>query len=1043
MRKVLVLVTLLLTCGVSFAQKIVTGRVTDEKGNSLTNVTVLAKGTASGTTSLADGSYSLTVPANAKVLVFSSVGFNTEEVTIGSKILINVLLTASSTDLDEVVVVAYGTQKKTAFTGSASTVKAEVLENRPVTSFEKSLQGQATGITVQSVSGQPGANSTVRIRGVGSFNASSEPLYVLDGVPITAGDYTQAAQTANILSTLDSRDIESISVLKDATAAGLYGSRAANGVIMITTKKGKAGKSSINFSAYTGVSSIAVKRHEVMTGGQYFKYWWDHNYNARIAAGDAPNVAATTANTTTLRDFILNNDAQPTLGYPNLFSSTQPYGANGQLNNGVTQYYDTDWRNAVLNQGRTQDYSVAVSGGNEKTKFYLSGGYFNQKGIVIASDFNRYAAKLNLENNATNFLKIGVNTTLSYTNQNTPPGAGGAANPIRFAELTSGIYPLYQIDQQGQPIADPAGGNLYFFRTPIAQNYNPVGLAKKNIYNAKTIRGILSPYLDVSILKNLKFRTQGTVDLFDILETRYLNPASGDGNAVRGRTNKFRPRDITLTLTNTLNYNKTFNKHGVEVLIGQEAVKFRYENISASGTTFPFDGIVELASAATPTVAFSNITEKSISSLFTRVNYNFDDKYFLTGSLRRDGSSIFGDDAKYGIFWTAGGGWRIGREKFLENVKWIDELKLKASYGISGNDNIGRYQRLGLYAGGFNYGGVPGIVYNQLANDNLQWEENAVLDIGIEGDFAKRFHFEFTYFNRASNEVLFDMPLSRLTGFTTVITNLANLRNKGIEVMLEASVFKSAKFQWVSSINLTQTKNVIEKMTVDSLLNGNQLWKVGGDRYQWFLREWAGVDPADGAPMWYMDEVVGGAFTGKRITTKNWNAATRYKNGSALPKFFGGFNNTFSYNNFELSILTFFSVGGKIADDGFAQLMHGGTSPGYQLSTEAYKAWKKPGDITDVPRFRPRNPDLGNAASTRFLFDGSYLRLKNVSLGYKLPRSVTDRLHISNARFFVSGENLATWAKHKGMDPEVGIGGGANNEIPIIKTISAGFNIGL
>lgn len=1042
MRKLLGLtLSFLLLVSQLWAQtKEVSGKVTDSKdGTPLAGATISVNGKSVGVTT-ATGEFSVKVPSGTRKLGFSSIGFNDVEVAIGDGPVSVSMTAGESKSLSEVVVVAYGSQRKTAFTGSASTVKAEVLENRPVTSFEKALQGQATGITVQSASGQPGGNSTVRIRGVGSFSASNEPLYVLDGVAITSGDYTQSAQTANILSTLDPRDIESISVLKDATAAGLYGSRAANGVIIITTKKGRAGKSSITFSANNGFSSIAVDRHEVMNGSQYFKYWWDYNYNARIVAGDNPTTAAAAANTTTLRDLGLNNDAQPGLGLPNLFSSTQPYGANGQLNNGVTQYYDTDWRDAVLRQGKTQDYSIAVSGGNDKTKFYLSGGYFSQKGIVIASDFKRYSTKLNIENNATSFLKVGANTTLSYTEQNTPPGGGGAANPIRFAELASGVYPLYQITAQGQPIADPSGGGyLYFFRTPIAQNYNPVGLAKKNIYNAKTIRGILSPFVEVNVLKSLKLRTQGTVDLFDILETQYYNPVSGDGTAVNGRTYKFRPRDMTLTLTNTLNYSKSFNNHGIDVLLGQEAIKFRYENVYAHGTTFPFDGIVELASSATPITAYSNVTEKRLSSLFARLNYNFDNKYFLTGSLRRDGSSVFGEDSKYGVFWTAGGGWRISREKFLQNVSWIDELKLKASYGISGNDNIGRYQRLGLYAAGSNYSGVPGITYSQLANPNLQWEQNAVLDIGIEAEFAKRFRFELTYFKRSSNDVLFDKPLSRLTGFTSVLTNLADLRNTGVEALLEATIFNTKDFKWVSSFNVTVTKNVIEKMTVDSLLNGNQLWKVGGDRYQWFLREWAGVDPADGAPQWYMNEVA----TGKKIVTKNWNAATRYKNGSALPKFFGGFNNTFSYKGFDLSILTFFSVGGKIYDDALAQQMHGGTSPGFQLTTKAFNAWKKPGDITDVPRFAPRNTDLGASASTRFLFDGSYIRLKNVSLGYKVPRQLIDRLHIANARFYVSGENFATIAKHKGIDPEVSIGGTANNDIPIIKTISVGLSIGL
>lgn len=1033
MKKLLLLLTMLLLGGVFvFGQnRIISGKVTNESGIPLADVSILVKGQKIGTTSNVEGSFTLSIPSSAKILVFSSIGLLTEEVQIQNQSVVNVTLKQKDNSLDEIVMVAYGSQKKSAFTGSASIVKAEVLENRPVSSFEKALQGQATGVTVQSASGQPGAASTVRIRGVGSFSASNTPLYVLDGVAITTGDFTQAAQTADVLSTLDPRDIESITVLKDATAAGLYGSRAGNGVVVITTKKGKAGKSSINFSANNGFSSIAVDRHPLMNGRQYFKYWWDYYYNSRITAGDNPSLAAENANSLTISNLLANP-----------FNNPQPFSPTGELNSGVSQLYDTDWRDAVLNQGLTQDYSISVSGGSDKTKFYLSGGIFDQKGIVLASDFKRYSTKFNLENNATSFLKVGINTTLSYTEQNTPAGTGGAANPIRFSELVSNVYPLYQLDAEGSPIPDPSGGYLYNYNTIVVKDYNPVGLSKKNIYNAKTLRGIVSPYLELTFLKDFKLRSLGTADLIDILETQYYNPVHGDGAGVKGRTYKFRPRDLTLTLTNTLSYGHHFGRHNVDILAGQEAVKFRYENIYANGTTFPFDGIVELASAATPVTTYSSISEKRIYSLFSRINYDFDSRYYLTGSLRRDGSSIFGEDSRFGTFWTVGGGWRIGKEAFLRNADWIDELKLKGSYGISGNDNIGRYARLGLYSTGNNYSGLPGITYSQLENTNLHWEQNDVLDIGLEASFLNRYRAEVTYFSRWSKDILFAQPLSYLTGFSTITTNLATMKNSGIEAMVEATIVTNKSFNWVASVNITTTRNVIQKMNVDSLLNGNQRWKVGKDRYQWYVREWAGVDPETGKPSWYMDEVVGGNPTGKRITTNDWNSATRYESGSALPRYYGGINNNFSYKGFDLSILTFYTIGGKIYDADLAQQMHGGANPGSQLTTQAFGSWKKPGDITDVPRFVSKNTDLGNNTSTRFLFDGSYLRLKSVTIGYSFSRDLLSKIHLANARFYISGENMVTWAKHKGMDPEVSISGTADNEIPIVKTISMGLKIG-
>lgn len=1019
--------------GLAKAQnKTVTGKVTDGSNAPLAYVTVSIKGTTLGTLTKEDGTFSISVPPTATTLVFSAVGQQTKEVTIGSQSSINVSLSTGERTLDEVVI-AYGTQKRTAFTGSASTVKGDLLENRPVTSFEKALQGQATGITVQSVSGQPGGNSTVRIRGVGSFTASSTPLYVLDGVAITEGDLTQAQTTSNVLNTLDPKDIETITVLKDATAAGLYGSRAANGVVMITTKKGKAGKSTISFTANNGWSKIAVDRHDVMSGQEYYKFWFDHFYRGRIAAGVTPDNAAR----------IANDSVYISLGRQKFYNKRQPLGADGQLVDGAFALHNTDWRDAILNTGRTQEYSMNVAGGTDKTRFYLSGSYFDQKGIVLASSFKRYSAKLNLEHSATSFLKVGANTTFAYTDQNTPAGAGGAANPIRFAEQTANVFPLYQLttDSTGNRVPDPSGGYLYDYNNPISKDYNPVGLGKKNVYQAATVRGIVSGFAEATFLKDFRLKSLATADYIDILETQYYNPVHGDGAAVGGRTYKFRPRDIALTITNTLTYSHQFGKHGVDVLLGQEAVKQRYENIYTMGTKFPFDGIIELAAAATPVSSNSSITEKRISSLFSRANYNYDEKYFLTASLRRDGSSIFGEDKRYGTFWTVGGGWRIGREDFLSSASWVDELKLKASYGTAGNDNIGRYARLGLYSLTNSYDGAAGMSYSQLENTLLQWEQNDVLDIGVEFNFLSRFRAEFGYFTRWSKDVLFAKPLSYLTGFTSVNTNLATMKNYGVEGMIEATIFNNRNFIWTSSVNATVTKNRIQSMTIDSILNGNQRWKVGQDRYMWYTRKWAGVDPADGRPMWYADEVVNGAPTGKQITTKTYAQATRYDVGSALPKFFGGFNNTFSYKGIDLSILTYFNVGGKIYDANLALLEHSGV-PGTQLASAMKGIWTTPGQNADLPRFSYQNTDQADQHSTRFLFDGSYVRLKNVTLGYNLPKSIVSKARMTNARIYIAGENFATWAKHKGMDPEVAIDGTTANDVPNIKTFTVGVNIG-
>ncbi|WP_346315915.1 TonB-dependent receptor [Chitinophaga sp. YIM B06452] len=1037
MRKILCLFTclFLIAVGANAQVKVISGKITDATGAQLPFVTVSIKGTSSGTISKQDGTYSLQVPPQGKVLVFSTIGMKVKEVEIGDKTEINVTLETGVNELEEFVAVAYGSQRKTAFTGSASTITAEPLQARPVASFDKALQGLATGITVQSASGQPGGSSTIRIRGASNF-ASSQPLFVLDGVAIAEGDYTQASTTANILSTLDPKDIETITVLKDATAAGLYGSRAANGVVVITTKKGRAGRSNINFSANNGWSSIAVDRHAMMGGAEFYKYYWDYYNTQNLAAGQNAATAATNANNSTINILKINP-----------YNTAQPLGAGGALNNGAKLLYDTDWRDAVMNQGRTEDYAMNVSGGNEKTKFYFGGSYFNQKGIILASNFKRYSARVNLEHAVNSFIKAGVNTTLSYTDQNTPAGAGGAANPIRFSEIVSNVYPLYQLDANGNPVPAVSGdGYEYYYRTPLVMDYNPVGLAKNNIYRAKTVRGIFSPWVEVSFLKNFKFKTLGAVDYFDINETRFYNPEHGDGASVKGRTSRYRPRNLDLTLTNMLSYDRQFGAHTVGVMVGQEALNFTYENSFMHGTTFPFGGIYELEAAATPVQVSTTTTQKRMLSWFSRLNYSYADKYYVTGGVRRDGSSVFGSDKRYGVFWNVGGGWRVGREDFLAAQTWIDELKLKASYGTSGNDNsLGRYARLGLYKTGNNYNGLPGITYNQLENTELQWESNKVLDIGLEFAFLRRFRGEIGYFNRKSEDLLFDKPISYLTGFESISSNLASIRNTGFEAMVEATIFNTKDFNWTASVNYTKVNNKILSMNVDSLVDPNassKRLKIGKDRYQFYLREWAGVDPADGRPQWYQNEMVNGQLTGKKVITKDYNAATRYEMGSSLPKFFGGFNNTFRYKDFDLSIYTFFSVGGKIYDNSYSQLMVAGNTPGQQMSPDMHKAWKKAGDVTDIPRFSPSNTDLGNSVSSRFLYDGTYARVKNINLGYQVPKSLLGRVGVANLRAYVSAENLFTWAKHKGVDPEMAIGGSADNDVPNVKTFTVGLNLG-
>ncbi|SHG39009.1 SusC/RagA family TonB-linked outer membrane protein [Pedobacter caeni] len=1019
-------------------ERTVSGTVTGADGFPIPGATVRAKGTQSATQTSANGKYTLRVPASVNALEFISLGYISKTVVIGAESQINTVLTEDSKNLNEVIVIAYGTVKKENFTGSAATIGAKNFADRPTTSFEKALQGAAAGVQVTSVSGQPGATSAVRIRGVGSFTASSTPLYVVDGIAITNGDLSQVAQTSDVLSSLNPNDIASVTVLKDATAAAIYGSRAANGVVLITTKQGQSGNTKFTASVSGGYSSQAVKKHEVLDASEYYKVYFDNYYARRLAAGSAPDLAATEANKLT-RDKLTVNP----------FNTPDPFGANGVLNPGASLLYDTDWRDEVLQRGVTKDVNIGASGGTDKLKYYVSGGYFDQKGIVIGSDFKRYTGKFNITNDVNKYISFGVTNTLSRSDQNTPAGAGGGANPVRFADIASNIYSLYVRDAAGNPILDATGKPVYSYVNPVSPDFNPVGLSTLDEYNTKTTRIITSPYIQVKFLKDFTAKSSIGIDYINNRERQFYNPLHGNGVSVTGRGYRYTREDITVTYVNTLTYDKTLGLHSLNVLLGQEAYRTKLDNIYAQATGFAFPDAEELVAASIPNTATSSFTEKRLSSYFSRLTYDYDKKYFLSGSFRRDGSSVFGPDNKYGNFYSIGGAWRISKEDFFGNDSFVNELKLRASYGTSGNDRIDRYGAQGLYTLGRNYEGKSGMVYTQLENKNLKWEQNATTDIGLE--FAvlnNRISGEVSYYKRGSTGLLFDRPLSRLTGFNSLITNLASMDNSGVEILLNGSPIQKEDFSWNVSFNITSNKNKIKNMTQDEVTDVNDAtkrWKVGSSRYEWYLKEYAGLDPADGAAMWYMDELgADGKPNGNRVTTKNQGLATRYNNlGSALPKFTGGLSNTLRYKEFDMSIYTYFSLGNKIYDNLYATLMHNGMNPGQQMSRDVLNAWKNPGDQDGVPRFIPTaNSDNSNTQSSRFLFNGSYLRVKNITLGYSLNKKLINPLQLSSLRIYVMAENPFTFAAHKGLDPEVDMGGLSNNDIPNIKTFSVGLSVG-
>lgn len=1046
MKKILLsLFVFMLIAGTTVAQnRTITGTVTDQSdGRPLPGVSVRIKGAVGGSQTNSEGKYSLSIPQGATSLEFSYIGYTAQSKPISTGNVINAVLQANATELGEVIVIAYGTATKESFTGSVGVVKAADLKDRPVTSVDKALQGTVPGLVVKSSSGQPGSVSQIRLRGVGSINSSAEPLYVIDGVPITVGGdismlSASSNQSTNILSTLNSEDIESISVLKDAASAALYGSKAANGVLIITTKKGKAGKTKIQAGATFGYSDLAVKQHELLNASEYFGIYWDANYKKNIDAGQAPALATTNANKQTISILGANPYNTPT-----------PYSAQGTLSNGAALLYDTDWRDAVLRTGKNKDYNVSASGGSETTKFYISGGYFDQEGIALASSFKRYSAKLNVENKATDFLTLGMYSTLSYTDQQAPSGGTNGSSLLGFTNNVSNVYSLYARNADGSIKYDVKGEPVYAFDNKIFKDYNPVFLSKNDKFSTQTARVLTSAFAEISFLKDFKFKSIFTVDYVSNRELLFYNMEHGDGVAVGGRASRFSARNLGLNITNTLTYNKKIGEHTFDVLLGQEASKTNYDLINAAGTGFPFPGVYELRSSSKAATADSYQTDIARPGYFSRVNYAYNNKYFLSASVRRDASSVFGTQSKWGTFWSVGGAWRLKQESFLQDVTWLTELKLRANYGTGGNDRfistnneLSNYAALDLFELGFNYNGQGGTSYSQLGNPFLRWEKNANTDFALEFRLFNRLNGEVVYYKRASDGLLFAQPLSMVTGFKSLNTNLASMNNRGIEVNLNADAITSQDFSWNVGFNFAKNTNKITKLSQPTVISGSKRFKVGGDLYRYFIQEYAGVDPATGNAQWYKDQTDANGVTTK-VKTSVYTDATNYEQGSAFPKLTGGFNNRFTYKGFDLGFMVYFSLGGKILDNNYQALTRDGASPGSQLSRDALNAWKNVGDITNTPKFVISNTTNSAQRSTRYLFDATYARLKTVSLGYSLPKDLMSKTGIlQNARVYIMGENVLTWAKHKGVDPEFDFDGVAGNEIPNVKTFSFGLNIG-
>ncbi len=1066
MRKLSLLLMGLMLVGIqAMAQRTVSGTVTDDKGTPLAKVSVQVKGTNTGTVTKDDGTYLLVLPANASTLVFSSVDMATQEFRITSSNNYSVVLSSENKNMEEVVVIAYGTAKKEALTGSVGTVKAEQITKRPIGNITGAIEGNVPGVITSSANGQPGAGLAIRVRGFGSINATSEPLLVIDGVPYVGG-------TSNI----NPDDVESITVLKDAASTALYGSRAANGVVVITTKKGQKGRNAISVRALQGFVSRGLPEYDKVDAFQYYPLLWEAYRNSLVYPVSGAAISLDSANRVasglTTRTGIQNLLAYNPFNVP----GNSIVGTNGQINPAASLIYpdDLDWTKDLMRNGSRKDYTINFNGGADKFDYFMSAGYLKEEGYTIKTDFERYTARIKVNVQPKTWLKTGFNLSGNHSVSSTAADGGNTSfvNPFFFSRNVGPIFPVYAHNMtNGSYVLDANGNRIWdlgnFGTSPIGiangiPNRPSGGFAGRHALAETTLnipffkRTVVSArnYVDITFLKNFKFTNNVSVDFENQNNSTYENTLVGDG-APGGRSRKQALSSTGFIASQLLNYGNKFNLHKIDVLLGHESFNQHETDVNGFKQGQTLTGNTELGNFTTINSVGSSVDKYRIESFFSRVNYDFSNKYLLSASVRRDGNSRFASESRWGTFWSVGAGWNIHKEKFMEGFNWINALKLRSSYGVVGvADGIGFYAYQGLYVFA-NNANEPGIVQSttSVLNRELSWEENKQFDLGIDFSlFKNRVNGSLEYYHRVSKDLLFAVPLPLSSGLLSYTQNTATMFNKGIEAQVNADVIKTKNFTWNTTVNISTVNNEITKMpeTVPEFVTGTKKYKVGQSIFDYWLRSYYGVDPADGAALYKAENTV--LVTNRRIitnknggldtvTTNIANGKFEYQEG-AIPDFYGSISQSISFKQITLSALFSFQKGGKTYDGLYQSLMSTGNYGG-ALNPDVLKRWQKPGDVTNVPRMDAGRATDHNATSSRWLTDASFFNIRTVSLAYDLPQSLISRLKVTNAQFFLSADNVAFFSKRRGMNNQQAFSGVTSNAYPPARIVTLGLTLNL
>ena len=977
--------------------------------------------------------------SSAKTLVVSYVGMTTQEVTIHP--YVKVTMQSDAEVLEDVLVVAYGTAKKESFTGSAAVVNNKKITARPVANVTKALEGMVAGVQTTSGSGQPGSGASIVIRGFGSINASSSPLYVVDGVPYDGS-----------ISSINPNDIASMTILKDASAGALYGSRGANGVVMITTKKGEQGRTRVNLKANWGVSSRSLPRYETLDEAGYLETVYQSYKNDLIYNdGVAPSLAAVQAlqaMTSGATAIFGTNEMYNPFNY-SITELIDP--VTGKVRSDAKLRYSEDWVDeAMQDNPLRQDYTATITSGNDRTSQMYSLGYVDEQGLLKTTKFSRISARMNIDTQVNKWLKAGMNANYARRSSNSAQENNSYSSNVWYtAELMAPIYPVFEKDAAGNTIVDGLGNPVFDYGSsrPAGANadWNTIATLYDDRYLSESDNLSGRAYAEIGNLKTgalqgLKLAVNYGFDLVNASSMTYYNPYNGNSVGVKGTIQKANGRTFSYTFNQLLTYDRKFGKHHVDVLAGHEFYKYNYQYLGAAKTGFPFGGLYELDAASTITDASSYQDFYAVESVLSRASYDYDDKYYLSGSYRRDGSSRFHKDSRWGDFWSVGANWRISQENFMKNVKWVNNLSVKASYGVQGNDNLGSfYAWQSFYDLGWPNATMNGAALSSLESSDLRWEKNANLNVGVEARLFNRLNLGIEWYNRETSDMLMAYPMATSLGFDGYNKNIGSMRNRGIDASAAVEIIKR-EFNWTFSVMASTIDNKVLKLAdKPEIISGSYIIREGETLNSFYTATAAGVDPATGKQLyWVWDEDENGVKSEKYITDDKAKA-TQCKEiqGSRIPDVYGSFTNEFRYKGFDLSVMCTYSLGGKVLDGVYSTLLYGNYI-GQAKSKHLERAWKQPGDITDIPRI-----EIGQSYPTtnNSLINASYLALKNITLGYSLPVRTAKALGMQNLRITATGDNLVLFNHLKGMNPQYNFTGGTNFGYVPTRTIAFGIDV--